>query len=326
MTARSDADLTPESIIQKVADASGAKYASGPAVSAPLSANRPPPPGSKPVFTPSRSSGLTRPTPGGATRLSSTNTGPVDDDGWGLDAPPVTRTELEKVPSAYQPTKVNIQQLTAQRSNEPAAPVSRQPDNTPSDVVKGAYQPIGKVDIAAIRRQAKEAGEKSDERPVPVKGAYEPVGKVDIAAIKARAQRPSDNDGEAPVSAPSRDFAGSNAPAPSLPVSGGSERLTSLPKPKVANKFGGGGSFAGTKAPLPGGFAASTPSAAAPVGIASRTFADEGGKTPAQLWAERKAKERQTGSSPQERGYQRPPEARAVYGGKAEVSNVTRGV
>ena len=34
------------------------------------------------------------------------------------------------------------------------------------------------------------------------------------------------------------------------------------------------------------------PSASAPIGVASRTFADEGGKTPAQIWAERKAKER----------------------------------
>jgi len=50
--------------------------------------------------------------------------------------------------------------------------------------------PIGKVDIAAIRAQAQKA---TDDRPTIVKGAYEPVGKVDIAAIRAKAQKPSDD-------------------------------------------------------------------------------------------------------------------------------------
>lgn len=323
ITARSDADLSPESITQKVADASGAKYASGPAVSAPRSASNPPLVGSKPVFTPSRSSGLARTTLGRPTRLGSTNTGPVDEDGWGSDAPPVTRTELEKVPSAYQPTKVNIQQLTSQRQNEPAAPVVRKQEPAAVGVVRGAYQPIGKVDIAEIRRQAKESGQKWNDRPEPVRGAYEPVGKVDIAAIKARVQ-PSSNDSGVPVSAP-RDYDVSRATEPPSSISNTSERLTSLPKPKVANKFGGGGNFAGTKPVLPGGLAAGAPSASAPVGLASRTFADKGGKTPAQLWAEKKAKERQFENSQHESGYQRPPGAHPLYSDKT-ASDVPRGV
>ncbi|CRK47226.1 hypothetical protein BN1723_020233, partial [Verticillium longisporum] len=116
------------------------------------------------------------------------------------------------------------------------------------------YQPIGKVDIAAIRAAAKN---KVDDRPTTVKGAYEPIGKVDIAAIRAKAQqkpsepepaaRPAAADDEQdnqPKSLAERSAAFSQSSQP--------ERLTSLPKPKVANKFGGAASFGGTKAPTPG--------------------------------------------------------------------------
>ena len=155
------------------------------------------------------------------------------------------------------------------------------------DVVKGGYQPVGKVDIAAIRRQAKESGSTGlDDRPTVVKGSYEPVGKVDIASIRARAQPPTQPpraDGEETPESPS------NRP----PVQAQSERLTTLPRPKVANKLSSTtSSFMGTKPPAPGGFNAKPLAPSAPVGAASRTFADEGGKTPSQLWAEKKARER----------------------------------
>lgn len=282
ITARSESDLEIDSIMQKVADASGAKYSAG-SSGAPRAA-APPPVKSKPVFTPTTSS---RVNPLVAARSRKDEN--VDADGWGADAPPVTRTQLEKVESAYKPTKVNMahlsQQPTATTSGD--APVKR--NEAPADVVKGGYQPIGKVDIAAIRAQAQK---QEDDRPTPVKGAYEPIGKVDIAAIRAKAQKPAAGDAEAeeqesrPVS---ERMAAFSQPAQS-------ERLTSLPKPKVANKFGGASSFSGTKAPAPGGLGFGAPAApkAAPVGAASRTFADQGGKTPAQLWAERKAKERGT--------------------------------
>lgn len=115
----------------------------------------------------------------------------LDDDGWGPDAPPVTRTQLEKVQPAYKPTKVNMQELRSGRPTTTETNVAR-PEEDNGGVVKGGYQPVGKVDIAAIRRQARESGELKDDRPEPVKGAHEPVGKVDIAAIRARAQPPSD--------------------------------------------------------------------------------------------------------------------------------------
>ncbi|KAF1932222.1 uncharacterized protein M421DRAFT_416946 [Didymella exigua CBS 183.55] len=286
VTARSEADLTPERIIQKVSDASGAKYTGGADI--PLSSAPPPVAAKKPVFTPTNVGG------GGAgfnplrgSRAPAPR-GNGDADGWGADAPELTRSQLEKVGSAYKPTKVNMAELTKGRDDTTRAAGSQ---NDRPEVVRGAYQPIGKVDIAAIRAQAKE---QKDDRPTVVKGAYEPIGKVDIAAIRAKAAGApassalspaatgaSNNDGEEerPKSLAERSAAFSNH----------SDRLTSLPKPKVANKFAGASAFTGTKAPAPGGFTAPKPATSAPIGTASKTFADEQGKTPAQIWAEKKA-------------------------------------
>ncbi|KAI9685339.1 MAG: hypothetical protein M1820_010815 [Bogoriella megaspora] len=298
VTARSDRDLTPESIIQKVADASGSKYSAG--SGAPLSrpGGPPPPVSSKPVFTPTQiGGGASGFNPLGArTAAAAVASKRTDAEGWGDDAPPVSRSQIEKVQSAYQPTKVDLKGLTSQSQQPSRFNAPQNNENGDSDVVKGGYQPIGKVDIAAIRRQAQEGGQLKDDRPAPVKGSYEPVGKVDIAAIKSRAQGPSGISPSATGSSGQDD-----AYEPPKPVSERSaaftpsERLTTLPKPKVANRFGSNtSSFTGTKAPLPGEPGAKPPSSAAPVGSASRTFADQGGKTPAQLWAEKKARERGT--------------------------------
>lgn len=274
-----------------MADASGAKYSVGsttsPTPSAPQSA-------SKPAFTPTRSgAGSTYNPLGGSSARRTEKDANVDDDGWGADAPPVSRSQLEKVQSAYQPTKVNMAELTKQKQ-EPSrfnAPARSNADN--EDVVRGGYQPIGKVDIAAIRAQAKN---NEDDRPTIVKGAYEPVGKVDIAAIRAKAQKPA-SESQAPKPAPSatEDEQPKSLAERSAAFSQ-SERLTALPKPKVAGKFGAAANFTGTKPLQPPAFglhsAAPQVEKAAPVGAASKTFADEGGKTPAQIWAEKKAKER----------------------------------
>ncbi|KAL8736523.1 MAG: hypothetical protein Q9181_002417 [Wetmoreana brouardii] len=303
VTARSDRDLTPESIMQKVSDASGSKYSSDPS-STSRSGGPPPPTAFKPVFTPTQSSrgaGSFHPLANSRLGSNSAKDANVDEDGWGQDAPPITRTGLEKVQSSYQPTKVNMRELSSQKA-EPSNynGISRNND-PPSDVVKGGYQPIGKVDIAALRRQAQESGTFADNRPNVVKGSYEPVGKVDIAAIRARAQQPSERDTASNISPAAtgnsprnNDQVDEPKPLPdrSAPFTS-SERLTSLPKPKVANRFGGSSNFIGTKAPVPGGLgpdSKQTPGVP-PVGI-GRTFADQGGKTPAQLWAEKKARER----------------------------------
>jgi hypothetical protein len=286
ITARSDSDLEPESIIEKVSNASGAKYTAG--GSAPVSSGgAPPATAKKPVFTPTTSSTGSSFNP--IVQARNRRQENVDDDGWGADAPQVTRSQLEKVESAYKPTRVNMAELSKGRDESTRFNGgSTQTDR--ADVVKGAYQPIGKVDIAAIRAAAQK---KDDDRPTTVKGAYEPVGKVDIAAIRAKAQGPSDNSDGPPTplkreepAEPIKSLADRTAAFTQ------SERLTELPKPKVAKKWGGASTFTGTKAPLPVGFGAPATPATPPVGSASRTFADQGGKTPAQLWAEKKARER----------------------------------
>lgn len=301
MTARSDRDLTPESIVQKVSDASGSKYSSS-SSGPPTSGGSPPPVVSKPAFTPTQSSrGTSSYNPLAGSRLGSnvSDDAKLDEDGWGQDAPPVTRTGLEKVQSSYQPTRVSMREVGSQKAEQSKPNGTNKDDDSSGHVVKGVYQPVGKVDIAALRKQAQETGNAADDRPNVVRGSYEPVGKVDIAAIRARAL-PSSK-GETPINTlPAATGASSQSkeeqrspPDRSVPLAS-SERLTSLPKPKVANRFGSGSNnYTGTKAPLPGGFgleAKPTPSAP-PVGV-GRTFADQGGKTPAQLWAEKKARER----------------------------------
>ncbi|CAK7202180.1 actin binding protein [Sporothrix eucalyptigena] len=286
ITARSQDDLEIDSIMKKVSDASGAKYtAGGVGGSEPRSA--PPPLAKKPVFTPTSSSSAHAPLIAARNRRQDN----VDADGWGDDAPPVTRTQIEKVESAYKPTKVNMAELTKQRQPEPPrfGANNASSSNDRPDVIGGSYQPVGKIDIAAIRAAAKE---NRDDRPTIVKGAYEPVGKVDIAAIRAKAQRkPDDDEDSRPAQAdepePPKSLADRSA------AFSQSDRLTSLPKPRVNNKFGDVPSFHGTKAPIPGsgtlGLGAPRPPKPPPVGTASRTFADQGGKTPAQIWAEKKA-------------------------------------
>lgn len=291
--------------MQKVADASGAKYSGGGAASP--APGPPPPVASKPAFMPTRSVGGSgfNPLASSRTRQGTQQDGNVDEDGWGADAPPVTRSQLEKVKPAYQPTKVNMADLTKQKP-EPSkfgGNARPNPENDSGDLVRGGYQPVGKVDIAAIRAQAQK---KEDDRPTIVKGAYEPVGKVDIAAIRAKAQKPSD-DGPRQLSpsgtGPSASSGGEDEPKSLASRSAAftqSERLTTLPKPKIANKFGSNASFTGTKAPTPGvfGLQSAPPTATAPpVGAASRTFADEGGKTPAQIWAEKKARQQGLGGA-----------------------------
>ncbi|KAI4161457.1 MAG: hypothetical protein LQ342_004860 [Letrouitia transgressa] len=304
ITARSDRDLLPESIVQKVSDASGSRYSGAtPAVE---SGGPPLPVSSKPAYTPTQTNKVTsgfNPLKNSRDRISATKDTGLDEDGWGADAPQVTRTELEKVQSAYQPTRVDLRQLSSHEPEPSKFKGFEQNDQRGSDVVKGTYQPVGKVDIAALRQQGQQRDDPVDDRPTPVKGAYEPVGKVDIAAIRAKAQNPSENVGSTPNTV-SPAITGNSTQSndrrddlkPSLDRSTAydtSERMTTLPKPKVANRFGSGAqNFMGTKPHAPGGFgldSKSTP-ASPPVHI-GRTFADQAGKTPAQLWAEKKARE-----------------------------------
>ena len=294
ITARSQDDLDVRSILSKVERASGAKYSAG------LNS----------------STVRTRPT------YSVSSSGANDDD-WGDDAPPVVESEVTKVPSSYRPTKVDIAAIKS------SAPKSSQFAATPAEPVKGSYQPVGKVDIAAIRAQAKD--DRFNPKPSALQSSYKPVGKVDIAALKAQAgKKPSSYTSEPKPSAPApsqndddedsvpKSFQdrmkafGGNAAASGLddedetPKSlkdrlnkyeHNAERITSLPKPKVHNKvagrFGAASSSSGTVPPLPvNSFSDSKKTV---VG-ASRDFGSQGGKTPAQIWAEKHAKK--TGTTP----------------------------
>ncbi|KAG0637958.1 hypothetical protein HOY80DRAFT_907008 [Tuber brumale] len=286
ITARSESDLLPESILQRVADASGAKYsACGSTSGPPPTAPKPTVSAYKPAHRPTKvSGGPPNPAPSRSPYKRGEST---DADGWGADAPPVTRSQLEKVSSAYKPTKVDIAVIRAQPTSTTSGLVS----GSNPDVVKGGYQPIGKVDIAALRAQ----GQKQD-RPDIVKGTYEPIGKVDIAAIRAQAQpRPSINSPGPRSNAPAQEEEHPKPLAQRGAVFSQSERLTSLPKPKPAKKFGAGAPAFGTKPPTPAAFGISPAvQSTPPVGAASRDFGSSGGKTPAQLWAEKKARERGT--------------------------------
>lgn len=288
ITARSDQDLTPEGIVRKVADSSGSKYGGGSGDAPAPSAGPRPPVASKPAM-PTKSFGATGSYSMGGRSRAPAPAAKVDADGWGDDAPQVSRSQLEKVGSAYQPTRVNMASL----QSGPDASRSKGVDSAPSDpnVVRGGYQPIGKVDIAAIRKQAQSV---QDDRPTTVKGAYEPIGKVDIADIRRKAQSSNAAPVQSlPPSAPAAEEERPKSLADRSSAFTASERLTTLPKPKVANRFGADtSSFAGTKAPAPGGFESKPLATAAPIGAAGRTFADSAGKTPAQQWAEKKARER----------------------------------
>src|SRR5579862_8986518 len=126
------------------------------------------------------------------------------------------------------------------------------------EVIKGSYTPVGKVDIAAIRAQAKEQEQ-----------------HFQSVSSKPRQQRPSEPDrdtyvgtsGYTPVQLP-----------PPRPLGGG------------VSKFGSSvTSRGGTVAPMPTGPIKESKA----IGGASKNFgADASGKTPSQLWAERKARER----------------------------------
>ena len=292
ITARSDSDLTPETIMQKVADSSGSKYSGSTSTPSAGSGGPPPPVASKPVM-PTKSfggsSGSFQPL-GARSRQSPAASGTTDNDGWGEDAPQPTRNQLEKVESAYKPTKVDMNALQSNREPSRYQAPAREENGNP-DVVKGGYQPIGKVDIAAIRQQAQASGSMKDDRPTVVKGSYEPVGKVDIAEIRRKAQAAPPPAAQPTPPAPAADddrpkSLAERSAAFQSSSSGG--RLTEMPKPQISNRFSQASSFAGTKAPTPGGFEAKAPAPAAPVGTASRTFADQGGKTPAQQWEERR--------------------------------------
>lgn len=145
----------------------------------------------------------------------------------------------------------------------------------PLETVKPAWKPIGKVNVDELRQ-----GTKVD-KPKPISGAHVPVGKVDIDSIreKSKEEKPAStedlDDDEKAFLEKKKLFSHPNKVPDETPTEKPSK---SSFKPSTRP---------GTKVPLPQGFQSARDNL---VGGASKNFGSENGKTPAQLWAEKKGK------------------------------------
>lgn len=272
ITARSDLDITPENIIAKVSSASGSKYVT-PSTTSPslISQSSLPVAASKPVFTPNRSVGTYKPL---ATGENASRSVPEDDD-WGPDAPPVSSSEPKPAVSAHQST------ITKSKEMFPKKQMTTTEDKSPSEkfqVNKSGYRPIGKVDITAIRNKALEEEEQPSENSKH-SASDSSMEKVPDVSTQNRSSDHSES-GEVEQNGKPKSLAERAA------AFQGSHRITSLPKPHVTNIFNSL-PFRGGKVPFP----KETHDPPATITSTSRSFADEGGKTPAQVWAEKKGKQ-----------------------------------
>ena len=146
--------------------------------------------------------------------------------------------------------------LKAQKSDSTSASSSTAPE-----VIKGSYTPIGKVDIAALRAQAKEQ-EQNSRSSAPPQRSPQPDRDTSSSYVGTSGYKPVQLPPPKPLGGSSRTF------GPSVSRSGG------------------------TVAPMPTGPLRESKA----IGGASKNFAaDASGKTPSQLWAERKARERGEG-------------------------------
>ncbi|CAX42158.1 actin-binding protein, putative [Candida dubliniensis CD36] len=251
ITARDQDDLDVNEFLNRVGAAAGARYStqsSGtkkPTPVAPKPVSKPvvakPSTGSKPSFVP-KSTGKpiapVKPKPKSITK----------DAGWGdaedIEERDFDKKPLENVPSAYKPTKVNIDDLRKQKSD------------TTSSTPK------------AFKPEPTEEKNNDEEQPKPLS-----------ERMKAYNQ-PSSSDG----------------------------RLTSLPKPKIghsvadkykANAPGNGGAPVFGAKPVFGTQSVDSRKDKL-VGGLSRDFGAENGKTPAQIWAEKRGKYKTVASDEKE--------------------------
>ncbi|KAG7662741.1 ABP1 [[Candida] subhashii] len=247
ITARDQDDLDVDEFLNRVCAAAGARYsvqgaATGSSTKKSTSSPAPKPVVSKPIVSKPAIHKPTGPKPSFIPRSTGKPVQPVKspgfvqstkppkhDDGWG-DAKDVEERDfdqkpLESVPSAYKPTKVNIDDLRKQKS-----------DTISSTPKASSFKPQDKEE---------------DDKPKP---------------LSERMKAYNDpNDG----------------------------RLTSLPKPKVAHSVASRYAPSATSSGAPS-FGSKPVIGAKPaqanklVGGASRDFGSQGGKTPAQIWAEKR--------------------------------------
>ena len=133
--------------------------------------------------------------------------------------------------------------------------------------------------MAALRAGKSDTTSSTPNAPEIIKSSYTPIGRVDIAAIRAQAQQQQQQQQPEPKSESS--YVGTSGYQP-----------VQLSKPKpISSMFGPTTTTrrGGTIAPMP----AAPPRESKVIGGASKNFAtDASGKTPSQLWAERKAREK----------------------------------
>lgn len=260
ITARSAEDVAADSIVKKVEDASGAKYT-------PAAGGG----GGVGETTPKRSTnslvaqlkkgqlGKTEPRlptaapkPAFASKPSAGSAKKSEDE-WAPKSKPA---------AISQPTRQNDsapQTSSAQSTQDKVEPV------------KSTYTPIGAPDIAALRAQGnsdRSASKSTQSRPEAAGTSYEPAAVPETGSLKDR-------------------MAAFKQAASSPSSDGGATKTEPKKTNPLASRFGAGAA-AGSRS----GIVPATGYESKALGGMSRNFGSEGGKTPAQLWAERKARER----------------------------------
>lgn len=254
LTARSEEDLSETNIMKKVEDASGAKYSVS-NVSSAASAF------------------------GQSTTPRKATTNSLVNQLKGQNAP----TFNPKKPTLTEPRLPQAAPKPSTSRTVSSAPASDTWD-TPKTNDRGRVEPE-KSKVFETKEPANE----------PVKSSYQPIGRPDINALRAQgeAQNPSLSSSAGtsyqPVEVPKTGsladrmaaFTNKNAASDSTNVP--TARKASNP---LASRFGG--SIGGTKPTVPSTGARDSQA----IGGLGKNFGSENGKTPAQLWAERKARER----------------------------------
>lgn len=262
ITARSADDLTPASILKKVDSSAGSKYN----VAAPA----------------------TRP------HYIAASEGANEDD-WGDAKPVEEREELDLTSkSSYKPTKVEVS--TSSRPHRIQGLDSKPASGS------------SKVDLEAIRREGR--GSKfADARVEKIESSYKPVGKVDLGAIRAQAKKEQEiKDKNTPsVPAPKKqeddDTSDKRSGAPvqeEEPALGSiKDRMAAFnsqvrsAKPEFEANKPTSGSFASAKRTFgrsSAGVDTSIPDTSAGSSSEFKNFGLKDGKSPAQLWAEKHGK------------------------------------
>lgn len=156
ITARSNDELSPKIILDKLNTAAGSKYAG--------SAKQAPP--TKPKYIQAKEG--------------------ADEKDWS-ETTPIEEKELEVINNSGYKSNVRAE-LEQFRKGKPFR-AEEESSNGIAGLNSGtSYRPVGKIDLKKIREEAK--GSKfADSRIEKIEPAYKPVGKVDLKAIREQARK-----------------------------------------------------------------------------------------------------------------------------------------